>query len=226
MLVIFDCDGVLVDSETLAAEVLTEHLCRAGIEASFSETLERYRGKAFDQCVADIGQRLGVSENDPAAADFWRAMQRDTLAACRERLRPIEGVVAVLEQLRAQGTAFCVASNGRHDKMAVTLAVTGILPLVRGRVFSVTDVARGKPAPDLFLHAAARMGVAPERSVVVEDSPTGVRAARAAGMHVLGYAPPHSPVAGQLAELGAQCFVQMSELPALLDGQRRPAQSA
>ncbi len=230
MLVIFDCDGVLVDSETLCAQVLTEHLQRLGIAASEQETLERYRGKSFVDCVADLERRLALlteqvplAERRAYAENFWRTMQADTLAACRERLQPIAGVAPVLARLHSLGVNFCVASNGQHEKMAVTLEVTGLLPYVQGRIFSVADVVRGKPAPDLFLHAARTMGYEPQRALVVEDSPTGVRAAVAAGMASFGYCPPGSPLETEMRSLGARCFSRMDELLPLLweNGVRR-----
>ena len=110
----------------------------------------------------------------------------------------------------------CVASSGTHDKMKFTLGLTGLYDRFRGRIFSATEVARGKPAPDLFLHAAERMGAAPHHCVVVEDSAHGVAAARAAGMRVLAYAGSVTPAA-KLAGAGTTVFEHMRELPVLLD---------
>lgn len=199
-LVIFDCDGVLVDSEPLANSVLARHLRAAGLPWTDAEVMARFRGHAASACVAIIGQWL----SDPDG--FWRAMQADTLRELAG-VQPVPGVVPVLDWLAAAGRPFCVASNGDPDKMAVTLTASG-LRAYQPRCFSATEVARPKPAPDLFLHAAEQMGFAPDRCVVVEDSSTGVRAAQAAGMAVFWYGGPADDPAS---------FTAMTELPRKLE---------
>lgn len=233
MLVIFDCDGVLVDSETIAARVLSECLAAEGVALSADEVIERYRGKSVPHCerlaAADLA---GLDDREPLdeaqlarARRFWRHMQLQTLRACERDLQTIPGVEAVLDALDERGTPYCVASNGKHEKMAVTLHTTGLLPRFEGRIFSYEDVAEGKPAPDLFLHAARSLGFEPGRAVVVEDSVTGVRAAGAAGMRVLGYCPPEpdgrpNPLLADMQRQGAECFFAMDELFERLTGER------
>lgn len=233
MLVIFDCDGVLVDSEVLSSEVFAECLAQKyAIRVSWDYSLEAYRGKSVADCIDMITDELtqwldwshmSQAQRQQEGMAFWRYIQLQTLVACEERLQPVAGVEAVLLALRERGIPFCVASNGKHEKMALTLVKTNLLQYVRGNVFSFEDVTRGKPAPDLFLHAARTMGVAAEQAVVVEDSLTGVIAARAAGMRALAYCPagedgkPNS-LLPEMRRLGAECFFQMSELiPLLVD---------
>lgn len=197
---IFDCDGVLVDSEPLANGVLARHLRAAGLGWTDAEVMARFRGHAASACIRMIGQWLP----DPEA--FWRAMQADTLRALAG-VQPVPGVRSVLHWLTVNGRPVCVASNGDRAKMAVTLAGSG-LDSFGLRCFSAVDVARPKPAPDLFLHAADQMGFAPDRCIVVEDSATGVAAARAAGMAVFWYGGPAADSAS---------FREMTELPPKLE---------
>jgi HAD superfamily hydrolase (TIGR01509 family) len=133
-------------------------------------------------------------------------------AAFRRELWPVDGIVVALEEIELPT---CVASSGSQEKMGLTLGLTGLRDRFAGRIFSADEVERGKPAPDLFLYAAERMGTAPEECVVVEDSPFGAAAARAAGMATLGYAPDDDGEA--LAREGATVFTSMAELPALID---------
>ena len=238
MLVIFDCDGVLVDSEVLSAEVFAECLLQQyGIQVNWDYSLEAYRGKSVADCISmitdELTQKLDWShmsqeERQQEGMAFWRHIQLQTLVACEERLQPVAGVETVLLALREQKIPFCVASNGKHEKMALTLVKTNLMQYVRGNVFSFEDVTRGKPAPDLFLHAAKTMGVAPQQAVVVEDSLTGIIAARAAGMRALAYCPagedgkPNSLLL-EMRSLGAECFFHMSELiPMLVDQSLSP----
>jgi HAD superfamily hydrolase (TIGR01509 family) len=230
MLVIFDCDGVLVDSEIISGQVLCECLQEEGINASEREVLERYRGKSVADCIGLITEHLtqakrwqGLAEPERAerGAKFWRHVQLQTLVACAERLQPVAGVAQVLSYLQANNIAFCVASNGKHEKMAKTLVTTDLLKFVEGRVFSFEDVARSKPAPDLFLHAASSLGIAAAQAVVVEDSLTGIQAALAAGMRPLAYCPPDADgsdnmLLAEMRALGAECFFAMDELIPLL----------
>lgn len=231
MLVIFDCDGVLVDSEILSAQVFAECLAEQyGIQVSSHYSLEAYRGKSVADCIsmitAELSEKLdwrnlSQQERDERGMAFWRHVQLQTLVACEQRLKPVAGVEAVLLALQERQIPFCVASNGKHEKMAVTLVKTNLLPYLRGHIFSFEDVARGKPAPDLFLHAAKTMGAAAADAVVVEDSLTGVIAARAAGMRALAYCPPDeqgrpNSLLEDMRKLGAECFFHMDELMAKL----------
>lgn len=230
MLVIFDCDGVLVDSETLSAEVLSRCFMAEGLARTAQDVIETYRGKSVPDCVAiatrelaqlPAWQNMSEAEQQTRGAEFWRHMQLETLEACKRELEPIEGVEAVLKKLQSRAIPFCVASNGKHEKMAVTLVKTGLMPYVAGNIFSFEDVARGKPAPDLFLHAAKTLGVAPAQTLVVEDSLTGIQAALAAGMRPLAFCPPEADsraniLLPQVQALGVEHFESMAQLPALL----------
>ncbi|WP_199873109.1 HAD family phosphatase [Ideonella sp. A 288] len=209
-LVIFDCDGVLVDSERLAHQALCEVLAEAGVALSFDDAVARFIGVSLPRCHELIGELLGAPPTDA----FKVQLVEHTKAAFSAHLSAVDGIAELLPTLKRP---FCAASNGNRAKLDFTLGHTGLMPLLQGRVFCADDVARPKPAPDLFLHAAAAMGVAPALCVVVEDTPTGIAAARAAGMTALGYAamtPAH-----RLREAGAHAtFARMAELPALLAG--------
>jgi HAD superfamily hydrolase (TIGR01509 family) len=208
-LVIFDCDGVLVDSERLAVRVESRLITSLGWELSPDDVLERFVGRSDEYMLDEIEAALG------RAVPEWPDLYRDALfASFEEELTPVPGVAEAIDALKC---ATCVASSGSHEKMALTLGLTGLLERFDGRIFSTTEVERGKPAPDLFLHAAERMGVAPERCVVVEDSRSGVEAARAAGMRVLGFAGGLTP-AEWLEGRDTTVFTGMAQLPGLVDG--------
>ena len=207
-LVIFDCDGVLVDTERIAVRIDVIVLAELGWPMTEAEVVERFMGRSDEEMTAEIeahlGRRLPASWEEP-----FRHLYRQAFEA---ELEPVAGVV---EALDAIAIPTCVASSGTHEKIRFTLGLTGLYERFAGRIFSVSDVARGKPAPDLFLHAAGRMGVPPAQCAVVEDSRYGVEAARAAGMRAFGYA-------GGLAPKGALdgpqtiVFEDMRELPGLL----------
>ncbi len=209
-LVVFDCDGVLVDSEPIANRVMAEAITALGWPLSTADCTARFKGHHFDTIIAEIEGRLGR----PVPADWLPTVRAATDAAFKRELKPVPGVVAVLDAVAASGTAACVASQGPLEKMAVSLGVTGLRARFEGRIFSAYQVARGKPHPDLFLYAADTMGVAPGSCVVIEDSPLGVTGARAAGMRVLGFAPEGDGT--DLTAAGAEPFRDMAELPGLL----------
>ncbi|MGW3991495.1 HAD family hydrolase [Streptomyces sp. NPDC004830] len=183
-LVIFDNDGVLVDSEPISNRHLAAYLTELGHATTYEESLRDYMGSAMHR-VHDLveertGRRLPEDFDDVFHARVFAAFERD--------LKPVEGVEEVLQKLTADAVPYCVASSGSHERIRVGHRTTGLDRWFdEGRVFSSQDVGRGKPAPDLFLYAAQRMGVPPERCVVVEDSPLGVQAAVAAGMDVYGF---------------------------------------
>jgi HAD superfamily hydrolase (TIGR01509 family) len=206
-LVIFDCDGVLVDSEPLANRVFTEALRQIGVEISYEEVCRTFIGLSMSRCMEIVERRLGR----PAPEGFVDRLQARTYEAFRAELRPVRGVARALERI---DLPLCVASSGEPEKMRLSLGLTGLLDRFEGRLFSATEVARGKPWPDLFLHAARSLGARPEGCVVIEDSAPGVLAARAAGMAVLGYAGEGSGAG--LAAAGARVFHDMEELPRLL----------
>lgn len=183
-LVIFDNDGVLVDSEPLSNTILAAYLTELGHPTTYEDSLRDYMGAAVhrvhDLVLERSGQRL--------PADFDGAFHARVFAAFERELEPVPGAVDVLEKLVAGGVPYCLASSGSHERIRVGHRRTGLDRWFDdGRIFSSEDVGRGKPAPDLFLYAAERMGVAPEKCVVIEDSPLGVEAAVAAGMDVYGF---------------------------------------
>ena len=207
-LVIFDCDGVLVDSERIAVRVEAEFLAELGWPLSQAEIVERFMGRTteyMDEAIeAQLGSRL--------PGDWSDQFQRRYREAFAAELVPVDGVLDALDQI---AVPTCVASSGSHDKLRFTLGHTGLYERFEGRIFSGYEVANGKPAPDLFLHAAARMGAGPARCAVVEDSLYGVLAARAAGMRVFGYAGGLTP-ADRLEGEATVVFEDMRELPRLL----------
>jgi HAD superfamily hydrolase (TIGR01509 family) len=207
-LIIFDCDGVLVDSELITNRVFALMLGEIGIHMTLEEVLERFVGRSMSQCWEVIAGILG-HELPQSFLDNYRTR---TASALQSELKIVPGVDAVVAGLK---TPFCVASSGTHEKMRLTLGTTGLLAKFSGRIYSVTEVARSKPFPDVYLHAAKQMGVAPSSCAVIEDTPTGVRAGVAAGMTVFGYCAltPEQ----RLREAGARTtFRHMRELPALL----------
>lgn len=211
-LVVFDCDGVLVDSEVIAVRVDQRVLADLGWELELEEIVERFVGRSEASFIAAVEAHLGIE-----LADGWDRLYEPWYRTAFERdLVPVDGVEAALDELRLP---HCVASSGSHAKMRRTLGQTGLLHRFEGRIFSATEVARGKPAPDLFLHAASLLGTPPERCVVVEDSVYGVQAARAAGMHVLAYGGGVTP-AERLAGPGTTVFHDMRQLPELVAGGR------
>lgn len=184
-LVIFDCDGVLVDTEPLAIEVRVSVLKRAGWALTADEIVDRFLGRSHAYVVSEVEAKVGPVAARSAEDEF----RRECEILFRERLRPIASIAEALAALSARGDLqTCVASSGGHDKMRLTLGLTGLWPQFEGRIFSAEDVTRGKPAPDLFELAAATLGFPVDRCVVVEDSPAGVEGALAAGMKVVGYA--------------------------------------
>lgn len=207
-LVIFDCDGVLVDSEVIVNRVFADMLNELGANVTLEYMFEHFVGHSMVHCMTLVRGLLG---REPPG-DFEAAHRERTRAALSAGLAPVPGIADALSQLTIP---FCVASSGDHDKMRTTLGITGLLPRFDGRLFSVTEVQRGKPFPDVFLHAARAMGAAPERTAVVEDTPVGAQAGRAAGMTVFGYAARTS--AELLRAAGAIVFTNMTELPRLLE---------
>ncbi|MER5751340.1 HAD family hydrolase [Streptomyces sp. NPDC002088] len=209
-LVIFDNDGVLVDSEPISNRLLAAYLTELGHPTSYEDSIRDYMGSAMHRIHDLIHERTGRR----LPSDFDDVFHARVFAAFERELKPVPGVVDVLEKLAADGVRYCVASSGSHERIRVGHRTTGLDRWFdEERVFSSQDVGRGKPAPDLFLYAAERMGVAPEKCVVVEDSPLGVQAAVAAGMDVYGFTAmtPAERLAG-----ATQLFADPRELADLL----------
>jgi HAD superfamily hydrolase (TIGR01509 family) len=207
-LVIFDCDGVLVDSELITNRIFVGMLNELGLALTPDDMFEQFIGRSMPQCLAAVAGLLGRPVPDNFADEF----QRRSAAALKSELKSVPDIETVLTGLCVP---FCVASSGTHEKMRTTLGVTGLLPQFAGRMYSVTDVARSKPDPDVFLHAASRQGVAPSACAVIEDTPTGVRAGVAAGMTVFGYCA-LTPRPTLISAGAHHTFERMRDLPALL----------
>jgi HAD superfamily hydrolase (TIGR01509 family) len=214
-LVIFDCDGVIVDSEPVSSRVVAAGLTDLGWPMTAAEADRLFLGATFSDMVPIIERRLGR----PLPPGWSETLKRRLITVLTEQAEPIAGALEALAGVSALGLPWRVASNSSHEEMRAKFARIGIAAAVAGRVHSHRDVGRGKPAPDLFLAAAAAEGVAPAECLVIEDSLPGVRAAAAAGMDCLAYAP-HSDGAA-LHALGAVPFRSMFDLPGLIAAARR-----
>ncbi len=216
-LVIFDCDGVLVDSEPVSNRIIAEDLTERGWEMATADATRLFVGTSLPDMQPIIEARIGRK----LPADWHAALQERIVAALADEAVAIPGAVEALRAVEALGLAWRIASNSSHAEMLAKFRRLGVEALVAGRMFSFTDVKQGKPAPDLFLAAAASAGAAPAECVVIEDSVTGVQAAVAAGMDCLGFAP-HGDGA-PLRAAGAVPFHALADLPELLRAARRRA---
>jgi HAD superfamily hydrolase (TIGR01509 family) len=184
-LVIFDCDGVLVDSEVLSNDVLARMLTESGLPTTLPQARATCQGRLLDEVLSWAEAQLGSALPDDWLAEY----ERQRGEAFRRELRPVAGAAELVGEVKAAGIKVCVASQGKLEKTQFSLELTGLRDLFSEHaLFSAHSVVRGKPHPDLFLHAAATMGAEPERCVVIEDTPSGVRVGAAAGMLVFGYA--------------------------------------
>jgi HAD superfamily hydrolase (TIGR01509 family) len=207
-LVIFDCDGVVVDSELIGNRIFGEWLAELGLQLSEKELHRQFMGRSLADNLKIVERMLGRPIPTEAVTQYKK--RRDEVL--REEVEAMRGIRELLDRL---DLPYCIASSGDHDKMRATLGGTGLLPLFEGRLFSATEVPRAKPAPDVFLYAAQRMGASPPRCVVIEDSVNGVKAAQAAGMTVLGFA--GLTPAADLTAAGAQAtFTDVEQLGPLL----------
>ncbi len=184
-LVIFDCDGVLVDSEELANRVLVGTLASHGLNLSLDEAISFFSGFTPEDTVAKAESMLGRA----LPKNFWHETQSKTFSAFRSGLKPIAGAVELVTALKQAGMKVCVASSGAHKKLELVLGLTGLDEWFGQYVFSAEDVARGKPAPDLFLFAAGQMRIDPAECLVIEDSRPGIEAAQVAGMRPILFDP-------------------------------------
>jgi HAD superfamily hydrolase (TIGR01509 family) len=215
-LVIFDCDGVLVDSEPISIRILTEIIGEAGVTISAEDAYREFLGRSMASIVATLSHRYGLT------------MTSDHLSRIRSRLyREFESGLAavngVKEMLHALNLPHCVASSSQPERIRLTLRITGLLEYFEPRLFSSSMVKNGKPAPDLFLHAAHSCGASPENCIVIEDSPAGIEAAKRAGMRVLGFTGgSHAAPAGLKALIDPmkpyRIFDDMRKLPELIAG--------
>ncbi len=208
-LVIFDCDGVLVDTEPLSNEILKNSLSKIGINLSISQVREKFLGLSIEHIKTII-----ETENNITLDPNWcQDIRTETeLAFKQQGVNAIPGIKLQVEKLKEKQIQYCVASSGRVEKMHITLGQAGLLSLFKDVLFSASMVSRGKPFPDLFLHTANKMGVNVESCLVIEDSVNGVRAAKSAGMRVLGYAGDSQTDATELIANGAEIIWNMNEI--------------
>ena len=222
-LLIFDCDGVLVDSEVNANAVLAELMTSLGAPMTVADSLRIFMGKSLRDVLATAAHILGR----PVPDDVGERMGDLLFARLRAELRPIDGVA---DAIAALPYPRCVASSSAMARIGLSLEATGLARLFEGRVFSATQVAQGKPAPDLFLFAAQAMGISPRDSIVIEDSRAGVTAALRAGMRVIGFAGAghaDAAMAAGLSAAGAHAVIDaMADLPATVERLRQPTLSA
>ncbi|OZI66786.1 HAD family hydrolase [Bordetella genomosp. 11] len=214
--VLFDCDGVLVDSERISTGVLSDMLQELGLPVSHDETLRRFVGKTMKDELAWISRASGQAVGADWLAEFWRRRNE----ALRKHVQAIPHVLETVKLLhqRLDGRIAC-ASGADRDKLELQLNKTGLMPYFQGRTFSGYEMARSKPSPDVYLAAAAALKTDPAACVVIEDSVTGVTAGLAAGATVLGYSPggpAHSPPDALLGSGAIAVFADMARLPALL----------
>lgn len=215
-LVIFDCDGVLVDSEPISIAVLREVIAGAGHEIDEAEAYRLFLGRSMTTISATVAERLGLC----FTPEHLEAIRSQLFARFRAELRAIAGIRDALLTIPNQR---CVASSSRPERIRLSLEVAGLLDLLEPAIYSATMVKRGKPAPDLFLHAAREMAVEPSACIVVEDSPAGIEAAKAAGMRVFAFAGGSHAGPGALREAFAALepdlvFDDMRQLPFLIGG--------
>jgi HAD superfamily hydrolase (TIGR01509 family) len=210
-LVIFDCDGVLVDSETISNDVLAQMLTAEGLPTTLAQARRDYQGLLLSEVLDRAQERLGRQ----LAPGWLAAYEHERAAVFRRELQPVPGAVETVQRIAAAGADVCVASQGKLEKTRLSLALTGLEALFPAdALFSAHTVPRGKPHPDLFLHAAQSMGALPADCVVVEDTPSGVTAAVAAQMRVLGYAADSDEHA--LRRAGAEIVRSLYDVPPLL----------
>ncbi len=207
-LIIFDCDGVLVDSEGIAHRIICEQIRELGSALTLEETEDRFAGGTLEMIISYVEEEIGR----PIPNNFVPIFRQRSFEAFEKEVKAVEGIEQLIQQLTKP---YCVASNGPRNKIKLTLGATGLLPYFEKRIFSAYDVGKWKPDPTLYLTAAQKMGFAPHQCAVIEDSRFGVRAAMEAGMNVFGYAP-RPKNAKELLEEGATIFDNMEGLLPLL----------
>jgi HAD superfamily hydrolase (TIGR01509 family) len=213
-LVIFDCDGVLIDSEVISTNTLLETIRAHGLDVDIAYVRKTYLGRTFSVVKADYRRLVGRD----LAESFEAELLERLFAAYRRELKPMPGIVPLIEGLRC---SFCMATSSSVERATVSLEVTGLLRFFAGKVFCASMVERGKPAPDLFLHAAQAFGADPARCLVVEDSEVGLLAGRNAGMTVWRFIggshfDPAARQAARSAEPGIRVFDRMETMEAAL----------
>ena len=211
-LVIFDCDGVLVDTEQLSNDRMAEILTEYGVPMTGHESRMRFQGKSIEDVCREAARMAG-RPYEPAFPEFVRNEIEDVLS---DGVDPVPGAVRLVKSVARAGIPYCVASSGSVRKMRQTLGAVGLLPILEDCLFSAQDVGRGKPHPDIFITAATAMKYRPEEAVIIEDSVTGVIAGVASGARVLGYAGDPFTDATALSDAGAEIFHHMDDVHALI----------
>lgn len=210
-LIIFDCDGVLVDSEPISERIFPEVLAEEGFEVSLDDSRSWFTGYSLQTCLKKVEELFGR----PVPEDIGQKYYTRLFDEFKKSLQPVPGIA---EALDAIPYPVCVASSGAHEKMQISLGVTGLLHRFTNRIFSALDIEHGKPEPDLFLYAAKRCNAVPHNCAVVEDSIPGVQAGVAAGMTVFGYITPYNTsLTDTFIKCGAMIFSNMADLPGLLE---------
>ncbi|TYA74853.1 HAD family hydrolase [Seonamhaeicola marinus] len=201
--VIFDCDGVLIDSESIAIGVLVRMANELGATFDFKESLIALKGKSLNSCMELISNEIGK----PLPEDFEKDYRANTFETFKKEIQPIKGIKEVLAHIKLP---FCVASSGPENKIRLNLEVTELLPYFGDNIFSCYAIQKWKPEPDVFLWAAETMGFKPEECLVIEDSVSGVKAAKAGGFDVFGYT--EHDYKNELEALATKTFNSMDEL--------------
>jgi len=216
-LVIFDCDGVLVDSEAISNDVLARMLTREGLPTTLAEARRDYQGIL----LSDIRDRAQARLGRPLPQGWVAEYERERAKEFHRSLKPVPGAAEAVQRVKAAGLKVCVASQGALAKTRMTLGLTGLRGLFGpDALFSAHDVPRPKPDPALFRHAAASMNTKPSACAVVEDTPSGITAAVAAGMRAIGYAADSDEHA--LRDAGAEIILSLDRLPELVAPSREP----
>lgn len=217
-LVIFDCDGVLVDSEPISFGVLRDTLVSVGVDVSESRAYQQFLGKSMASITRMIADEFSISLSE----EHIEAMRTELFARFQAELQPVPGIH---ELLMAFSYPHCVASSSQPERIRLSLTKAGLLSFFEPNIFSATMVKRGKPEPDLFLHAANTMGFAPDHCIVIEDSPAGIKAAHAAGMQVFAFTGgAHAEISNLLETVRelkpTAIFDDMAGLSSLIDATR------
>ena len=208
-LLIFDCDGVLVDSEGIANRVFAEQVVGLGISMTTEEAAKRFTGIKMSKSIDYVEELLG----HPVPVEFLTDYRRRSFEAFRQELQPIKGIEELIKKL---DKPFCVASNGPRNKVELNLSITNLLPYFEENIFTAYEIGKWKPDPEFYLSVANQMGCSPEECIVVEDSKFGVKAGHVAGMKVMGYTAGNDGIKKELLAEGAIPFDSMNLLHELL----------
>ncbi len=206
--IIFDCDGVLVDSEPISNAMLVTMAKELGLSIDLDYAYTHFKGNSLKNCIHQISELLG--ETTPE--NFEQEFRRRSFEAFEREIKPVKGIKKVLDQLMVP---FCVASSGPQHKIKLNLELTNLLPYFEGSIFSCYDIGKWKPAPDVFLLAAETMGFTPKECLVIEDSILGVQAANAGGFDVFGYTA--HDYKDELRKISTNTFDNMAKLPLLMN---------